>query len=222
MVHHDFAHALWSTGRKEEALEQLREALNLNPAYSEARILLADSLFEMEQFGEAAENYVILLKIEPAPFYATHIHNQLGLALRALGHHEAAAEQFRQALDLAPDSGFYHFNLAVSLTTLGNRDEAVHHYQESLRIDPDNHRARLNLAERLVKWGDMKQASKQYNEIASRLPGTAEEHFSRGRIAEIDGDQTAALKEYQQGLLTKAVYPQVRVRLEDLIEELSQ
>ncbi len=221
-THHDLAHALWSTGRNEEAMEQLREALKLNPDYPEARLLLAESLFRMGRLEEAAMHYTSYLKIESASDSADYVHNQLGLILRKLGYHGPSADQFRQAVNLAPENGLYHFNLAVTLSGLGERADAIQHYGLALEIQPQNHMARLNLAERLFAWGEREMAAYQYNEIVRRLPNTAEEHLARGRLAEMEGNQAVAQNEYRQGLNARVIFPQVRARLERLAGEVSR
>ena len=218
-AHNNLAHALWSTGRKEQALEQLRETLKLDPEFSEARILLAESLFKDNRLQGAAEQFTSFLKIEQPPLSAAYARNRLGLILRSLGHREASAEEFRQASNLDPGNGLYHFNLAVALSGLGERADAIEHYGLALEIQPQNHMARLNLSERLFDWGEREMAAYQYSEIARRLPDTAEEHLARGRLAELEGNRTKALNEYRQGLNARAVFPQVKTRLEKVIGE---
>src|SRR5262249_52993083 len=64
-------------------------------------------------------------------------HEDLGLALHALGRSEEAVAELQRAVRLAPDSGGSHNNLAVVLLAQGRRAEASAEFAQALAVTPE-------------------------------------------------------------------------------------
>jgi tetratricopeptide (TPR) repeat protein len=63
---------------------------------------------------------------------------------------EEAIEQYRRALETAPDNAVAHYSLANSLAARGRLDEAITHYRQALEISPHLREARARLDESLA------------------------------------------------------------------------
>ncbi|MDE2667811.1 MAG: tetratricopeptide repeat protein [Acidobacteriota bacterium] len=85
--------------RMEEAEENYRRVLELNPRNREALKYLATSYFNRKSYGEALDLYRRLAEVEPDN---AKTHNNIGATLYYLGRPEAAVRSFKQALSLDP------------------------------------------------------------------------------------------------------------------------
>lgn len=56
----------------------------------------------------------------------------------ALGHHDAAADEYERALTADPNSAEAHFNLALALDQMGHHEEAAVHFEEASRLGANN------------------------------------------------------------------------------------
>ena len=107
---------------------------------AEAFFNLGNILYQLAREGEAAEQYLKALELDPEFAEAW---NNLGNALVALGKPEGAVSAYRRALSLEPDYPDAHCNLATVLERLDRHDEAAVHRVECVRAFPSEARLRL-------------------------------------------------------------------------------
>ena len=111
-AHRELGAALNTKGDKDQAIEQFREALKIQPDFAQAHYDLGVAFYEKGEVDEAILQFKQAL--ESAPHYAK-AHNNLGVALRNRGELDAAIEQYRQAAQIRPDIAEFHYNLGVAL-----------------------------------------------------------------------------------------------------------
>ncbi len=109
MVHYNLGGIYVELGREEEGVEQLRLAVKFNPAFPEARLLLADALRRSGDFDGAAQHYAEAVALEPADKAA-----RLGRALSLI-----RLERWREARtaleeDVAANAGEAVFQHALA------------------------------------------------------------------------------------------------------------
>jgi Tfp pilus assembly protein PilF len=160
------AGALGYFGRHGEAAAELREALRLRPAYSDALHNLGVALEHLERFDEAAARMEEAIGLEPN---RSHIHAHLSNALRKAGRPEEAAEVARRAIRLGPGSHEAHNALGAALMDLGRPNEAVAACQRAIALRPDYAEAHNNLGMALLLTGDFQRGWEEY-EWRRRLP----------------------------------------------------
>ncbi len=101
---------------------------------------LGNILYQLGREGDAAEQYIQALELDPDFAEAW---NNLGNALVAMGKSDDAIMAYRRALTLEPEYPDAHCNLAIILERLGRHDEAAAHRAECMRAFPSEARLRL-------------------------------------------------------------------------------
>jgi tetratricopeptide (TPR) repeat protein len=152
--HFFYARWLVERGRAPEALPHLHRAVELSPAFTDARALL----LRVDDAGGAAElarvtnelraidpsGHVLLALAETWPSYDAAF--RASLAAIAQQDWLTAAHACRDALRHDPHSADAHNNLGWSLAKLGFRDEAIREYDAALALRPTDERAKNNRA----------------------------------------------------------------------------
>jgi tetratricopeptide (TPR) repeat protein len=111
----------------EVALPYLRQADTEQPGHALLRVNLGNALVAAKRYEEA----VAVSQTGDAPAL-----NNLGLAYRGLGQHDAAAQAFRRATEMRWDYAPAWSNLATTLTKLGRLEAALHAATTALRVAP--------------------------------------------------------------------------------------
>ncbi len=125
--------ALFQQGKSEEAVVALEKALAIDPKHWKAHNNMALASIDIGELELAEAHYRESLAIEPQPA----IYNDLGFVLERQGMPEAAAEAYRNALELDPQSASAHYNLGASLVRSGQFAEAEGHLRAALEQDPN-------------------------------------------------------------------------------------
>src|SRR5579871_364098 len=90
-----------------------------HPGLARVHYNLGNVLHLQRRLDEAAANYRLALRMDPAHAWA---HNNLGIALKELGQWDEAAASFRRAIAAKPDYVDSHANLGICLMEGGRLD----------------------------------------------------------------------------------------------------
>ena len=131
------------------AVGPLRKAVELLPAESRPRYLLALALDRSGDRAGAAQAFAALLGLDPNDINALQY---LGWMNLRSGKPAEAEVRFRRAVDLQPKGADGLRGLAESLEAQ-NRPEAVAAYREYLEVKPDDARAHARLIHLLMDQG---------------------------------------------------------------------
>ena len=106
---HMLAVMLFRRSRVQEALHHAEHLVAHEPRNIDYRMLLAETLALVSEFGRAIKLYEALVRDAPkqAPVWQRY-----GYALRSAGRREEAVQAFRKCLSLTPSSGEAYWNLA--------------------------------------------------------------------------------------------------------------
>jgi len=164
------AETLRSEGRYEEALAELRAAIEDNPDLSSAHMTMGEIYNELGDHAQAAESYGTAARLEPASFDAQFNH---GLALQLIDRLAEAVRAYLRALSLNPDDAKANLNLATAYFQLGEPEQALPYAQRAARRDPDDGPTRVNLGSILTTLGRHEEAVRAYEAAAERMEPTA-------------------------------------------------
>ena len=88
--------------------------------------------------------------------------NKLAFILAKQGNAQAAEEQYRVSLAIAPDDDMTHNALATVLVSLDKDEEAEEHYKKALEIDENYEVTWFNYANLMQKTGQIEKAKEMY------------------------------------------------------------
>ena len=162
-----------TASNKPEKIARLREAVRLNPNYSQALLQLGKALYDTRDYQGAADTLARVSTADPASleanfylglaaFYSndliraenafTYVASLLPLAEVTNNRGVASArrgkrsiEYFQRAVKDDPKDPDYHFNLAVALARSGDPDDAVKHLKEVLALQASDQEAKTLL-----------------------------------------------------------------------------
>ncbi len=137
------ARALEEVGQNEEALAQLRSAVQIAPGYVEAQIALADALAERAMNREADAIYADIAESHPGNARAT---TALARAQEANHQWTEAEASYRQTLKLNPGNAEAYVDLAALLLTQARYEEAQPLLDKALELDGENVNAYIQYA----------------------------------------------------------------------------
>jgi protein O-mannosyl-transferase len=143
MIHNDLGIELGKAGQLDEAIQQFRQALQLQPEYTDALNNLGRALLTKGHPQEAIEHLQQALLLKP-DFLETELN--LGNAFIQVDRPQDAIQHFEIALRLIPDDANTHDHLGIAYLLAGRLSDAARQFQRTLQINPNNFDACNNLA----------------------------------------------------------------------------
>lgn len=187
----------FSDGRLDEAAQNYRQAIAINPNFAEAFNNLGNVLRKQGLFEDAEHNLkqAILKKPELANAYYN-----LGSIFYDQGRLSEAEENFNKALALKSDLPEAHVYLGNLIAKEGRLHDALTNYDQALAIQPDQFDALFNRANVLSKLKLHEEALAGYNQALAIQPGHVNALSNRGN-AQFELKRYAdALVSYNQAL----------------------
>ena len=123
---YDLGYVLFKQGQYTQAIETLREALQLKPDYVPAKLKLAESLFSDGQVEAAGKLYAEILQGDSSRAEAYY---GLGRVQAGQGNTKAAVASLEKACELVPQFGAAQFALAGAYRKLGEPEKAAEHFK---------------------------------------------------------------------------------------------
>jgi tetratricopeptide (TPR) repeat protein/TolB-like protein len=167
-----------------EKVRRLREAIRLNPQYTEAVLALGRTYFNNREF-ESAGSW--LQRIPRTDEFAGQAYFLLGLSQYYSGDFDKSDASFRFLESRLPLTEVEN-NLGVVAARRGRRS-AVEYFQKAVQLDPNDPDYRFNLGLALYKFGDSAGAGRQLKEAIARKPNDVE---SRELLNAISAGLTSA------------------------------
>ncbi len=143
-VHENIANVLIQKGRYAEAMAELKRAVRVNPASSEAYNSMGSIELMAHDYQDAAEYFERAVTLEPGN---TAAHINYGTALVNLRRWNEAIDQLAPITRNDPKRIVARTNLALALAGRGDIDAAVNELRQVQKIAPDYEPARQALSE---------------------------------------------------------------------------
>jgi tetratricopeptide (TPR) repeat protein len=130
--HNDLGLGLAAKGRLDDAIQEYRTAIALDPNFASAHNNLGDALKAKGRLDDAIQEYRTAIGLDPnvPGFY----HN-LGLALVDKGRWDDAVEACRKAAALDPQNPWAHYSLGWALCDRRRLDDAIRLYRRAIALN---------------------------------------------------------------------------------------
>jgi len=159
--------ALVKSGQYEKAVAVAREAIDREPDFARARVLLGWALFRSGQVEEGLREIQEVIEEDPRNPSA---HRHLGLALTELGRMEQAVRSFELCVACGPGDQDGWKGLGHALFELGNVDRSRTAYEQAVELDPGDADAHESLAVVLMRQGQAVLAMKHLARVCEISP----------------------------------------------------
>jgi tetratricopeptide (TPR) repeat protein len=197
LAHNNLGRALYDSGRKQDALRHYKEAVRIEPGYSDAHYNLGVYYGDRGDYARAAQEYLAALKFSP-----THAlsHNNLGTILARRGKLDEAIAHYRRALRIDPGYIDARFNLALVLLERGTWNESRGEFARLLSLRPDHWLGHYEFAVALSDRGCFDEAIAHYRHSLRLNPNYATGHYNLGVSLHKRGRVNEAAVEYEEAL----------------------
>ena len=136
VMHNNYGEALRRKGHLDEAIENIRQALALNPGWIDAHEKLANVLREKGLDAEAAAEFELVLRARPDK---TNTRNSYGATLVKIKQYDKAIEQFNMVLSADPCNVGALNNLYETGIETGRLDKVLDIISTMQKKYPDNY-----------------------------------------------------------------------------------
>ena len=165
------------SGDLSAAGQSLREALRVNPSYTEALLALAnvyERQGDFERSREIAQRASVLARPTDGVLDATtrgklaNFQAALGDAYREGGELREAIEAYRKALDRCPSFHDIRNRLGIALRDAGLPDRAIAEFRRVLRNHPTFHEAAVQLGVTFYSLGRADEAATEWEAVLAK------------------------------------------------------
>jgi Flp pilus assembly protein TadD len=188
----DQVYAFVENKQMPEAIQALREAIQLDPDDALAHYDLATILSGIDREREALEEFRKASTLEPGnTLYIEH----LAVSLALNGDMNGAVAEFQKAIALLPTSAEYRFNYGFALATNGNYSGAVAPLEKAVELSQGkNARFLAELAEVYDKTGRPVEAVKAAQQALDLAVQQRNEQLEKNLRDALDGYESDAVR----------------------------
>jgi Flp pilus assembly protein TadD len=181
MAHYLLGNEFLKQHRLDDALEEFRRAVEMEPRSGRAHYYLGVALQTLQRSDEAAREYQISLALNERFFLA---HLNLGAILMSRRQYADAKQEFERAAELESDDGRAVANLAAVALEVGDNSQAIAYARRALRIDGNLSMCRRLLAVALQKEGRLDEAIEECRRLVAASPNDAQARSLLDRLLE--------------------------------------
>ncbi|MFQ5718917.1 MAG: tetratricopeptide repeat protein [Acidobacteriota bacterium] len=124
----------------------------------------------------------------------------LGRTLVMTGAVDEGVRHLERATRLDPEAGLGWNNLGLAYVVAGRLPDAVAAFRTAVATGVGTGVSRKNLADVLLRSGQLDEARREIEAALAASPASSAAWTTRGRIAEQQGDRTAAVEAYRRAL----------------------
>lgn len=199
VTHTRLASVLFNENMFDDAIQELKTAIRLQPDSAEAHFGLGSVYRKLNRSNEAAVEFNKALKINPQDKVA---HYQLGLAYAESGQWNNSIHLYNSALGLDPDYFNAHLGIGAAYQQTNNLDRAMFHFRETVKLKPSSAEAHHNLGFVYAEQGRLEQAVIEYKQALSIDPDYALAHHNLGVAYGMKREFDLAINEFELALKT--------------------
>jgi tetratricopeptide (TPR) repeat protein len=175
---HRLGMLLTQTGRYEEAVEMILDAISLSPETPLLHSHLGTALLKQDRFDEAVACFQHALILNPEDVEAQI---ELGTAFEKLDQLDDAVMSYRRGVLLTPSDPVVYFKLGIALQKQGHLNDAAACFQQALALKPDYVAAHISMGIAFQKQNRLDYAITCYQNALTLNPDSAEARYNLGK-----------------------------------------
>jgi tetratricopeptide (TPR) repeat protein len=210
MAYRNLGDAYLKDGRVDEAIENYKEAVSIDPSLAESHNDLGVAFIHAGKPEEAIAQFRLVLDKGNANAEA---HNNLGNVFAGQQRYAEAVIQYQQSAEIDPSDIGAHYNLGNALMRLGRVNDAIGEYRKTLSLSPDDVDAHYNLGSALLGLGKTDDAISEYRKTLELDPGNAKSHMNLGAIFLQKRLLGEAIAEFKEAIRIDGAYTDARFNL---------
>jgi len=194
-AHYNKGIALKELGQYKNALASFKKVAELEPAFQNIDMMIADIFTILGDFDMAAKYYQKILNADLKNYHANY---KYGTMLQMQEKHKEAEQYFRKVISLKSDYADAYFNLAMTLQFQDILDEAEIFYKKTIDVRPDYFQAYNNLGILYKETENYETAVNFFRKAVALKPDYANAYSNLGHIYHILEKYSNALTAYQK------------------------
>ena len=207
---------LKQTGRVNESLFFMEEAVKLNPNDAEAHNNLGVTLQELGRLKEAEASYIKAITLEVNYIEA---YNNLGNTLKDQRKFDKAIGAYDKVISINPNYADAYYNMGLAFKLLGKLEKSVEFYTKAIDLNPKYSDAYNNLGNALKERGKTKEAIYAYRKALLLNPDHAETYNNLGNALKEIGQTQEAIKAYKKSILLNSNFAYAHNNMGNIIRE---
>ncbi len=167
--HNALGLAYFARGMNREAEKAMKEAIAIDPKFSEARVNLSAIYLAGKRWDEAIEESKTALK---NIFYRTPEFAYFNMAQAYLnkGDNVAGLENFKKAVELNPNYALAYYSMGIVFDRMNNARDAVDAFEKAVKAAPLYLEAHFELGKALLKQKQNAKALKSFEKVVELAP----------------------------------------------------
>jgi tetratricopeptide (TPR) repeat protein len=191
LAHFNLGTALAASGRIDEGIQHLRQAVKFHPFFVDIRYNLGKLLSQRGDLDEAGEHFRRAAELDPKD---GAVQTGLALVLARQGNLGEAIKHFRRALEINPDDAATLNNMGIALAKQGELEPAIRHFRRALEINPIDAASHTNIANALLGQGDAEGAIKHLRRAVEINPNDPDNQNNLAIVLARHGELNEATK----------------------------
>ncbi|MDH5179254.1 MAG: tetratricopeptide repeat protein [Gammaproteobacteria bacterium] len=198
----NLALVLLEQNKLNEALENCRQAIELQPAMASARNNLGNIYRAANRFDDAVASY---LKAIELGMCTAEVYCNLGAVTHRLGRYAEAEDAYHKAMQINAGFSAAYNNLGALLLEKGELPSALENLQKAFQITPSDPEIIKNLGNYWQLAGDWGQAKRYFEQILATDKNNVDALLNIGKLYEEVGRGNDAFELYQRAV---TLYPE--------------
>jgi tetratricopeptide (TPR) repeat protein len=216
--HHAAGITAFNDGDMVKAINELSQAIELKPDYSEAYFYRADAYHNKGMEDEAIADYSKVIELAPDDAYAYY---QRGIVYSSKSAFDNAVADFTKAIELLPTLSEAYFDRGRIYLDNGQYNEAQDDFSKVIDLSPNFDGGYHQLGVAYAHKADYETAIQNYDKAIEISPDDAEIYLHRGEAYDALGQRDAAIADYR-AVLEKSADTDMQAQATQHLEALGE
>jgi len=153
-------------GNVDNAVDLLRQILNVDPDLGDAHAMLSLCLLRLHRLHAAEVEAGLALSLDPS---SVSSHHAMGAVMLARRKFKEAEEHYRMVLEAEPEEASSHVALSEVYALTGQKDKVLPLLEKALELDPENPTVLVAMGDYYLDKGELDSAERYAREALTHF-----------------------------------------------------